>query len=218
MHKGEKMTAKHIGHFSVSIFAFLLLGLGISLQIKAAIGQSMLNAFTMTIAGLLHFEVGTTLNLINSVFFITYLLMRRTKISYTDIIQIAATIANGYIINFFLYHVFSDIVIESYFMNIVIFLLGLCLASVSLGVVLAIGIIKFPLESLCIILSEKRKKKLTTIRMEFDIFFLLSTLLITFMTGHTQYIREGTIISFFLLSFLMGLSYNFFKNYLGAAE
>lgn len=208
------MTAKYLKYFINSILAFLLFGLGISLQIKANIGQSMLNAFILTLAELIDFEVGTILNLINSIFFITYLLIRRTKIMHTDVIHIIATIANGYIINLFLYHIVSEIVIESYVMKTLIFLFGLFLASISLGAVLALGIIKFPLEGLCVVLSEKLKINLTTIRMKFDLFFLLSTLLLAFATRHTLYIREGTIISFFLLSFLMGLSYNFFKKHL----
>ena len=46
-----------------SIITFLLLGLGISLQIKAGIGQSMFNAFSMLFATLCHIDIGTIINL-----------------------------------------------------------------------------------------------------------------------------------------------------------
>jgi uncharacterized membrane protein YczE len=75
-------------------------------------------------------------------------------------------------------------------------------------------IIRFPLESLCIVLSQKLKCSLTKVRMRFDIFFLVSTLLLTIITNRTFYIREGTVISFFLLSKLMGFSYDFHKKHL----
>jgi uncharacterized membrane protein YczE len=199
-------------HTVYSILAFLLLGLGISLQIKAGIGQSMLNAFALTFAELFHLEIGTILNILNILFFITYFHIRKTHIDYRDIIQIISTITSGYIINLFVYYIFADIVIESYFLKVLIFLLGLCLASISLGAVLAIEIIKFPLESLCMVLGQKLEKNLTTIRMRFDIFFLFSTLIITLISRNTLYIREGTIISFLLLSRLMGFTYYFLKN------
>lgn len=195
-----------------SILAFLMLGLGISLQIKAGIGQSMFNALSLILADLFNLEVGTILNLLNMLFFVIYLIMKRSHINSLDIVQIAATMANGYIVNFYVYIILNHMIIQTYFMKVIIFISGLILASLSLGAILAMEIIRFPLESLCILLSQKLGRNLTTIRMRFDIFFLATTLLLTLVFDHSLYIREGTIISFFLLSKLIGLSYSYFKN------
>lgn len=203
---------KNIKFAIYSILTFLLLGLGISLQIKAAIGQSMLNAFALTLSDTVNLKVGTILNIINLLFFISYLLIRRSRFNYTDIVQVVATIANGYVINFFVYYVFSNLTIEAYIYKIIVFLMGLSLSSISLGAILAIGIVKFPLESLCLTIGDIFKKKLSTVRRGFDVVFLITTLGITFIKGNTLYIREGTIISFFLLSNLLGISYSFFKK------
>jgi uncharacterized membrane protein YczE len=195
-----------------SVFTFVFLGLGISLQIKAVIGQSMLNAFALTLSDTVNLKVGTILNIVNLLFFISYLLIRRSKFNYTDIIQVVATIANGYVINFFVYYVFLNLTIEVYIYKIIIFLIGLLLSSTSLGAILAIGIVKFPLESLCLTICDIFNKKLSTIRRSFDIIFLITTLCITFIKGNALHIREGTIVSFFLLSNLLGFSYSFFKK------
>lgn len=195
-----------------SILAFLMLGLGISLQIKAGIGQSMFNAFSLILADLFHLEVGTVLNILNMMFFVIYLIIKRSHINKRDMIQIAATIANGYIVNFYVYIILNHLVIQTYYMKVIIFIIGLLLASLSLGAILAMEIIQFPLESLCILLGQKLGRSLATIRMRFDIFFLVSTLLLTFVFSHSLYIREGTILSFFLLSRLIGLSYSFLKK------
>lgn len=207
------MITQYMKKFLYSVLAFLMLGLGISLQIKAGIGQSMLNAFTLILAELFNLEIGTMLNLLNMLFFILYLIVRRSHINRRDIIQIVATIVNGYIVNLFVYFLFDHLIIQSYFLRVLTFMLGLSLASLSLGAILAMEIIQFPLESLCIILVQKFRYNLTTIRMRFDIFFMLSTLILTLMTNHNLYIREGTIISFFLLSRLMGFSYYFYKKH-----
>lgn len=204
---------KYMMNFLYSTIAFLMLGLGISLQIKAGIGQSVLNAFAMTIAEITHLSIGTLLNLLNLLFFILYLSMRKSRINNRDIIQLFATMANGYIINLFVYYIFGNLMIESYYLRVVLFLLGVSLASISLGAILAIEIIKFPLESLCIVLGKRLNKTLTKTRMGFDIAFIIITILIAFLSKNTLYIREGTIISFFLLSRLMGTSYYIFKNY-----
>lgn len=91
-------------------------------------------------------------------------------------------------------------------------MLGLSLASISLCAILAMEIIQFPLESLCLVLGKKLECSLTVIRMRFDIFFMIATLILTLITNHTLYIREGTIISFLLLSRLMGFSYYYHKK------
>ncbi len=206
------MNPQYMKKILYSVLAFLMLGLGISLQIKAGIGQSMLNAFALILAELFNLEIGTILNLLNMLFFILYLIIRKSPINRRDIVQVAATIANGYIVNLFVYFIFDHLIIQSYFLRVLTFMLGLSLASLSLGAILAMEIIQFPLESLCIVLGQKLGYNLTTVRMRFDIFFMLNTLVLTLMTNHNLYIREGTIISFFLLSRLMGFSYYFHKK------
>lgn len=206
------MNQKNMKKTLYSLSAFLMLSLGITLQIKAGIGQSMLNAFALILAELFNLEIGTILNILNMSFFIPYLIIRKSRINRRDIIQIVATIANGYVVNLFVYSLFDHLIIQSYLLRVLTFMLGLILASLSLGAIMAMEIIQFPLESLCVVLGQKLRSNLTTIRMRFDIFFMLSTLILTLMTNHNLYIREGTIISFFLLSRIMGFSYYFHKK------
>jgi len=213
-----KKNKKYTKYMFYSILSFLLFGFGISLQLKAAIGQSVLNALAVTLSDTVHLKVGTILNVINLLFFATYLLLRRSRLNYKDAIQIIATITNGAIINFFLYNVLSIFVVENYFYRIVLYMVGLGIASISLGAVLAIGIIKFPLESLCLTISEVFKKKFTAVRMSFDVIFLVITLIITVLAHTPLQIREGTVISIFLLSTLLGICYEFFKKHLMMEE
>lgn len=208
------MLPKYMKKTLYSAITFLLLGLGISLQIKAGIGQSMFNAFSMFLADLYHIEIGTMINFLNLLFFAIYLYMKPSHLNLKDFMQIIATMVNGYIINLFTYSIFNHIIIQSYCLRVLTFTLGLFLASISLGAILAMEIIRFPLESLCIVLSQKLKCSLTKVRMRFDIFFLVSTLMFTIITNRTLNIREGTVISFLLLSRLMGFSYDFYKKHL----
>lgn len=196
-----------------SILYFVLFGFGISLQLKAAIGQSVLNAMAVTAAFVLPLKVGTLLNIINTLFFITYLLFRHTRLNYKDGIQIIATILNGIIINFFLYNILSGFTVSYYGYRVLLYFTGLIIASISLGAILAIGIIKFPLESLCLTICERTRYSLTVIRMSFDVIFLVVTLIMTFLARTPLQIREGTLISVLLLSTLLGICYDFFKKY-----
>lgn len=207
------MHKKNNGFILYSILAFLFFGFGISLQLKAAIGQSVLNALAVTLTALIPLKVGTVLNGINSLFFIAYLLLRKTRLNYRDGIQILAALTNGWVINFFLYQVLSLFTPESYVFQVFLYLLGLLIANVSLGAVLAIGFIKFPLESLCLTINQKFHKKFTAVRMSFDVIFLVLALILTIITHTSSQIREGTVISLILLSPLLGLCYNFFHKF-----
>ena len=208
------MSRKKRNDLIGTILSFVFFGFGISLQLKAAIGQSVLNALAVTLSYTIQMKVGTILNGINSLFFISYLLLRRSRLNYKDTIQIIATIANGYIINLFLYHLLSIFTVESYIYRVILYLTGLVIASISLGAILAIGIVKFPLESLCLVISESYKKKFAAVRMSFDVIFLIVTLCLTLLSRAPLQIREGTVISVFLLSTLLGICYEFFKKHL----
>jgi len=195
-----------------STIAFTLFSLGVSLQIKGNIGQAMFNAFSMLLADLSQIEIGTMINLFNIVFFVIYIYLKPSRLDLKDLMQFAAILANGYLINLFTYSLLSNIELQTYSMRVLIFMLGMIIAPLGLGAILAMGIVSFPLESLCMVLSQKRKWSLTKVRLGFDIFFLVSTLLLTLITKETLYIREGTLISILLLSKLMGLSYDFHKR------
>ncbi len=138
-----------------SIFAFLLLGFGISLQVKAGIGQSMFNALCLLLADLCNLEIGIVLNLLNLLFFLIYLIFRNANVRKRDFIQIAMTLLNGYMINFYLYFLLHHVTFPFYLHRVLLFFIGLILASFSLGAILAMEIIQFPLESLCLLLVRK---------------------------------------------------------------
>lgn len=199
-------------NFLPSILCFSILSLGIALQIKAGIGQSVLNALALKLSDLFGLEIGSVLNIINTIFFISYLYMKNFQIDKYDILQIITTILNGIFINIFLYIVFKNLIITFYPLKILVFILGIFLSSISLGAVLALGVLKFPLESFCLILVERLGRKLADVRLIFDSLFILCILGLSLIFGGRLYIREGTVISFFLLSKLVGYSYDFFKR------
>ncbi|WP_176494761.1 hypothetical protein [Anaerocolumna aminovalerica] len=65
-----KNNNKYKKYMFYSILSFLFFGFGISLQLKAAIGQSVINALAVTLSDTIQLKVGTILNVINSLFFV----------------------------------------------------------------------------------------------------------------------------------------------------
>lgn len=203
------MKARKIG---ISMVSFVLFGLGIALQIKSNIGQSMLNALALTLADVINIKIGTVLNILNTLFWCGNIAMRKFKMDLSDLVQIVAVLLNGVIINFFVYTVFESLVITQYALQVATFVIGLSLASISLGMLLAIGLIKFPMEGFCISLSKLLNTTLTKVRFALDVVFSAAIILMVVFTGVPLYMREGTVISFFLLSYLLGKAYTRFSK------
>lgn len=204
--------SKQLKRILLSMFLFLLFCFGISLQIKANIGQSTLNAFALTVASLFNSKIGTILNITNAAFWIVNCSLKKFKLDSKDIIQIISTFANGFVINYFVYSVLNSYNPSSYILQILTFIGGIMLSSTSLGVMLAIGIISFPLEGFCITLGKLLNKSLTQVRLFIDTFYLISVFILSIAFNIPLYIREGTIISYFLLSFLMGTVYKWYQT------
>ena len=204
--------SRKIKKISVSLVIFTLFGFGISLQIKSNVGQSMFNALSLTLANVLDIKIGTIINIINGLFWCTNIIMRKFKVNAADFIQIIVILLNGFIVNFFVYYVLRSMVLDEYFLKLAIFIMGLLLSSATLGILLAIGIIKFPMESFCITLSNLLHNELSTVRFSIDLIYFLIILILVISAHVPFYVREGTIISFILLPYLLGKSYNFSQN------
>ncbi|QIB69715.1 hypothetical protein Ami103574_10445 [Aminipila butyrica] len=201
-----------IKRVSVSLILFILFGFGISLQVKSNVGQSMFNALSLTLADVLDIKIGTILNMINGFFWCTNIIMRKFKVNTSDFVQIIVILLNGFIVNFFVYFVLHSMVLNEYFLKLALFIIGLLLSSVTLGILLAIGIIKFPMEGFCITLNNLLHKELSTVRFSIDLIFFLIILILVISVHVPFYVREGTIISFMLLPYLLGKSYKYFQK------
>lgn len=190
----------------LTLLFFILFSLGISLQLKADIGQSVFNAFCLSFAKYFHLKIGIVINICNMVLFVLYIIIKKT-IKLQDLLQFVYIMMNGLLVDLILGKLLLGLVIESYILNVTTFLVGLFIAAFSLGQILRIGLVKFPLESLCIEVAKRTTFSFSRIRYSFDFIFVIGAISIFILDQSIMTIREGTIISFFLLSYLISASY-----------
>lgn len=190
----------------LTLLFFVLFSLGISLQLKADIGQSVFNAFCLSFSTYYHLKIGIVINICNMILFVLYIIIKK-MISLQDLLQFVYIMLNGLLVDLMLEKLLLGWVIESYFLNVIIFLIGLLIAAFSLGQILRIGLVKFPLESLCLELVDRTTFSFSQIRYSFDFIFVIGAISIFILDQSIMTIREGTIISFFLLSYLISASY-----------
>lgn len=191
-----------------TLLFFILFSLGISLQLKADIGQSVFNAFCLSMATYFDLKVGAMINICNLIIFCIYIMVKK-GMNLHDLLQFVYIVLNGLLVDLILDHFLFLWHIESYMVKVIIFLLGLFIAAFSLGQILKLGIVKFPLENLCLELTKKTTLNFGNMRYIFDFIFILGVVSIFILNHDIMTIREGTVISFIMLSYLINLSYKF---------
>ncbi|MGO3049741.1 hypothetical protein CD110_08760 [Staphylococcus casei] len=196
----------------LTLIFFVFFSFGIALQVKSNIGQSAMNAFGLSLSSMLHIKIGTTINLLNTLFFLTYVCCLKFKISLKEILQFGYIIINGVMINFFVYLILPDVFFLNYTNKLFIFIIGVVISGVSLGILLFIGLIKFPLEAVCIEISNQFQMAFGKVRYLFDAIFVLGVLTIYILDHSIFTIREGTVISVLLLSYIISFTMKLLEN------
>lgn len=179
---------------------YLLSAFGISLTLKAAIGVSSFNSLNATLAEVSQIKIGTITAGLNFLFLIScWLLDPRPKFK-NYLMMGTALLFFGSTINLFIYFVFPLFTLHSYLLKCLLFILGTVIAGIGTGKVLKFQLLKFPIETFCLFLSERTDHSFKFYRYSIDLICILLALLLTFSFHLTLMVREGTLISFLLLS------------------
>lgn len=179
-----------------SILLYLVSAIGISLTLKADVGVSSFNAMNLSISEWTSVKVGTITFLANLIFLIGYIFLCEKKDFRKFTLMFISILSFGMVINFFLYTIFGTI-----------------LAGVTTGMILSLDIIPFPIESLCLRIAELTKYSFSQYRYCVDLFSIIVSITISLLYNLPINIREGTIISFFLLSGIISYTRLKFTNY-----
>lgn len=196
----------------MSLLFYSMVGFGISLTIKSNIGVSSFNSMNVAISSISGVKVGFITTLFNLLFLIGYIGITRFRYRKKYVLQIIATLCLGYVINFFTYIFIPDLSNYNYILRVFVFIIGTIIAGISTGMVLNLDMIAFPIESFCSELSNKTGFSFAKLRYSIDIFSVGISLMISVIFNVDLFVREGTIISLFLLSATITWVRNIYRN------
>ena len=197
---------------SQSLFYYFISAVGISLTIKANVGVSSFNSLNVSIANLSTLQIGTVTTLLNISFLIGCVLLDKERSLPKYLLMLVAVMSFGEVINLVYYHLFSQFTTDSYLLNLILFLLGVVIAGFGTGQVLRLSLLKFPIESFCQLLAEKTSHSFSTYRYGVDVVCVSLSLILSFAFSLPVVVREGTIISLFLLSGVINWSKELFTR------
>jgi len=200
---------KTIHKLFILTISVIVLGMGVSLALKVAIGVGAWDALAQSISGIVNIKVGTiamSLN-ISCVFIQLILLKKEFKIKH--VLQIVVAILLGSVVNFILYDVLSNFTINNYVLKILLLIVAYVICAISVSVIMAINFVSLPLEGSCMVIAARTSKKFGTLRQYVDIISIVIILGITFIFNQSLPIREGTVIGMIIfgpmLDFFMKL-------------
>lgn len=191
-----------------SLLYYFISAVGISLTIKANIGVSSFNSLNVSLSNLWNIQIGTVTTLLNLSFLIGCLILDKERRISKYIFMLVAVMSFGEIINFVYYYLLGDITLSAYPLRLVVFLIGVLIAGTGTGQVLRLSLLKFPIESFCQLLADRTRFKFSTYRYGVDIVCVVMSVLISLIFSLPIVIREGTLISLFLLSGVINWSKN----------
>ena len=196
----------------ISVIAYIITAIGISLVLKADIGYDSYNAFGATLSNLTGLKIGTVLMLMNYTFVVIYILTTKGKLLTTYLIQIVALAFHGSLINLIYYSILDPVVISSYPLQLITFIIGIGTCGLAVGVITVLKIITFPVEATCKQVEELGHISFVKARYSLDFFFILMALLLPIVFKSDSFIREGTVIGMLSFSFFANISKSYVEK------
>lgn len=195
----------------LSLFFYIISGFGISLVLTAGLGGSCINAFNNALSAISGIKLGTINCIINLFFIFLDNLLIREKLAI-NISKFIYIVCMRLVINFCFYHLLINIEITNYFLKLGIFYLGLCITGISIGICLSINAISLPIESVCVKIADKFNLSFIGIRYGLDFLFIFLSLCLSRTFKLPIFIREGTLLTLFLLPSIISFSKSITKK------
>ncbi len=202
MRKAE--TLKRYGLFIISLF---FIGLGIGFAKHADLGISPISSTPNVMSIKFDFlSLGEWMLVANLLLLVGQILLLRRNFKIVQFLQIPLSFLFGYFTDLGVWIV-RDIPNNTYIIKFVLLLISIVIIGfgVSLGVI-ANAILNSP-EAFIKVIADKTKKEFGTIKVIFDVCWVLFAVILSlvFFNGKLMGIREGTVISAFLVGFVAKL-------------
>jgi len=181
----------------------VITGIGASLGIKAAVGVGAWDALSQSVSTVIGMKIGTFSMLLNISCVVVQFLMLGKRFKPIALLQVFVAILLGYVVNFMLYTIFTNLVIDSYFINLGIYIVSVFIIVIGVANIMAMNLISFPLEGACIVISDRFKLNFGKVRQWVDIISIAIALAVAFIFQDTITVGVGTVIGMLLFGPLL---------------
>lgn len=178
---------------AVIVFIFVV-ALGASLALKASIGVGAWDAVSQAVSTISPIKVGTFAMILNTSTVLAQWILLGKHFHPQRLLQVGVAVLLGVFVNLIFYTMLGNLSLNSYALKMVVFLVGILTIAVGVAIILAIDFVTFPLEALCLVISDKTGWNFGKIRQGFDFGSIVVVLILTFVFKIPLFVREGTVI------------------------
>lgn len=187
-------------------FILLIIGIsfGITLTMKANIGVDAWDALAQSGSEITSIPVGTVMMLFNFLcVFIQFILLKKEfKIKHT--LQIPLSILIGYLVNYFYYDLFGNLIIHGYLIRVLLLIGGYVINSFVVACIMVLDVVTFALEGACKAISDKYNFSFSKFRQFVDILSIVIVIILSFVFKIDLFVREGTVIGMLTFGPMIG--------------
>lgn len=198
-------TKKEIFSYIIIVVFAMLVGIGVSLIVKADIGLSSWDALALTFSYLTGIKIGTVGIVLNTLCVLGQFLIEGKDFKKPSLLQIPIMVIFGTVINFFIYNLLGNISFNNYMVKILVLVFAIVCISFSVSFILVLGKPTFPIESLCMAVHREMKIHYSKFRQIVDIVLIAVIVAVTFIFRLSWSLREGTVIIAVLFGPLLGI-------------
>lgn len=206
---------KFLVHLLLTLAAIVSIGFGMSLIIKANLGQSTVSGFTNALAHVLSIKAGTVLIYFNLICFVFEIILLGKNVKPLLILQPLLSLVFGNIVNFFLYDFayLANLTFDSYISQMAGLLIGIILMSLGISLMMSVKLVVLPYDAFIVVFSDHFKIPFVKARTGADFILVLSSLVMAWaFTLSYMPVREGTIIFALTVGSLIGYFSKYWKK------
>lgn len=175
-------------------FFIVVAATGVAFGLKAAVGVGAWDAFSQATSMVTGIKVGTFSMMMNLSCVLVQLVILKKDFKLLSFLQIFMAILLGIFVNLVFYEFLATITIDSYLINMLIYIVSLIIIIMAVALIMSINFLSFPLEAACMAVASKTKLKFGTIRQLVDVFAIIGALIIAISFQNPIPVREGTVI------------------------
>lgn len=196
------MSIKKLIYFIVLI---ICISFGITLTMKANIGIGAWDALAQSGSDITSIPVGTVMMLLNfGCVFIQVILLKK-EFKFKHVLQIPLSIFIGYLVNYFYYDLFGNLIVNDYITRVVLLFCGYVINSFVVAGIMMLDVVTFALEGACKVISDKYHLSFSKFRQLIDILSIVIVIILSFTFHIDLYVREGTIIGMLTFGPMIGV-------------
>jgi uncharacterized membrane protein YczE len=179
-------------------FFIVVAATGVAFGLKAAVGVGAWDAFSQATSMVTGIKVGTFSMMMNLSCIVVQLVILKKDFKLISFLQIFMAVLLGVFVNIVFYDVLGQVTINSYIINITIYMVSLLIIIAAVALIMSINFLSFPLEAACVAIASKTRFNFGTIRQLVDVFSIIGALIIAISFQNPIPIREGTVIGMLL--------------------